>query len=386
MADAEAELRALREAVTEALVDSRTASQVHDDDGRLEWVSEQLLQLAGADASTEVGLGLHLDEGLDLPIWSSMLSESTRDALRADLSRRLHPGNDLPPLWVSPVELNLAGRTRPVGMLGLSLRAPDGRPAGTALVFAPLLPARVLALVSEGDEAMFTRMADLTEPGRRPTAVLFADIDSSGPLARRLPTPVYFDLVRRFTTVFDDLVARHGGIVGKHAGDGASAFFLAACTGGSEGGSGGTSESSAARAALAVGLALAEEVCTIVEALAADGAGLTTDDCRVNVGVHWGADLYIGQIVTGGRLEVTALGDEVNECARVEHVASGGQTLVSKTLVERLRPDDAAALGIDPLRLTYRPLADLAGDDPKALRDAGTLAVVDLTGVSSGDG
>ncbi|GLZ53203.1 adenylate/guanylate cyclase domain-containing protein [Actinomycetospora sp. NBRC 106378] len=376
MADPEAELRALREAVIEALVDSRTASQVHDDDGRLEWVSEQLLQLAGADASTEVGLGMHLDEGLDLPIWSGMLSESTRDALRADLSRRLHPGNDLPPLWVSPVELNLAGRSRPVGMLGLSLRAPDGRPAGTALVFAPLLPARVLALVSEGDEAMFTRMADLTEPGRRPTAVLFADIDSSGPLARRLPTPVYFDLVRRFTTVFDDLVARHGGIVGKHAGDGASAFFLAA----------GGSESSAARAALAVGLALAEEVCTIVEALAEDGAGLTTDDCRVNVGVHWGADLYIGQIVTGGRLEVTALGDEVNECARVEHVASGGQTLVSKTLVERLEPDDAGALGIDPLRLTYRPLADLAGDDHKALRDAGTLAVVDLTGVTSGDG
>ncbi|WP_018330268.1 adenylate/guanylate cyclase domain-containing protein [Actinomycetospora chiangmaiensis] len=381
MADSEAELRTLRQAVIEALVDSRTAAQVHDDDGRLEWVSEQLLQLAGADASTEVGLGLHLDEGLDLPIWSGMLSESTREELRADLARRLQPAHDLPPLWVSPVELNLAGRTRPVGMLGLSLRAPDGRPAGTALVFAPLLPARVLALVSEGDEAMFTRMADLTEPGRRPTAVLFADIDSSGPLARRLPTPVYFDLVRRFTTVFDDLVARHGGIVGKHAGDGASAFFLADCAAGPGAGS----ESTAARAALAVGLTLAEEVCTIVEALAADGAGVGPDDCRVNVGVHWGADLYIGQIVTGGRLEVTALGDEVNECARVEQVARGGQTLVSKTLVERLDADDAAALGFDPRRLTYRPLADLAGEgDPKAVRDAGTLAVVDLTGVSSG--
>lgn len=381
MADSEADLRALRQAVTEALIDSRTASQVHDDDGRLEWVSEQLLQLAGADASTEVGLGLHLDEGLELPIWSEMLSATTREELRADLSRRLHGGDDLPPLWVSPVELALAGRNRPVGMLGLSLRAPDGRPAGTVLVFAPLLPARVLALVSEGDEAMFTRMADLTEPGRRPTAVLFADIDSSGPLARRLPTPVYFDLVRRFTTVFDDLVARHGGIVGKHAGDGASAFFLAACASGS----GGASESSAARAALAVGLALADEVCTIVEALADDGVGVSTDDCRVNVGVHWGADLYIGQIVTGGRLEVTALGDEVNECARVEQVAAGGQTLVSKTLVERLDTDDAAALGLDPRRLTYRPLAELAGDDdPKAVRDAGTLAVVDLTGWSAG--
>ncbi|MCD2188315.1 adenylate/guanylate cyclase domain-containing protein [Actinomycetospora soli] len=371
------DLDALRRSVVDALIESRTASQVYDDDGRLEWVSDQMLQLAGADGDTEVGRGMHLDEGLELPIWSDMLSESTRAELRADLARRLQPDHDLAPLWVSPVELNLAGRSRPVGMLGLTLRGPDGRPAGTALVFAPLLPARVLALVSEGDEAMFTRMADLTEPGRRPTAVLFADIDSSGPLARRLPTPVYFDLVRRFTTVFDDLVARHGGIVGKHAGDGASAFFLATCAGPG-------SESAAARAALAVGLSLAGEVCTIVEALADDGAGVTVDDCRVNVGLHWGADLYIGQIVTGGRLEVTALGDEVNECARVEQVATGGQTLVSKTLVERLDLDDAAALGIDPLRLTYRPLAELAGDDRKALRDAGTLAVVDLTGVPSG--
>ena len=47
---------------------------------------------------------------------------------------------------------------------------------------------------------------------------------------------------------------------------------------------------------------------------------------------------------------------------------------------------DAADLGLDPLRLTYRPLADLAADDPKALRDAGTLAVVDLSSHGSSDG
>lgn len=377
-------LSELRQAVIEALEASRTASEVLDEDGRLRWVSEQLLDLAGADESTDVGYGLQVREGLELPLWSSMLSEETRRGVREDLERRLAGGSDLAPIWVSPVELNLARRRRPVGMLGVTIRAADGSLAGTALVFAPLLPARVLALVSEGDEAMFTRMADLTEPRRRPTAVVFADIDSSGRLSRLLPTPAYFELIRRFTTTFDDLVARHGGIVGKHAGDGASAFFLAAQAEEGEGPARSRPpESDAASAALAVALAFPAAVRTIVEHLAEDGVGVGLDDCRVNLGVHWGANLYIGQIVTGGRLEVTALGDEVNECARIEHVATGGQTLVSKTVLERLDDDAARDLGIDPMALTYRMLADLTDTDTKAVRDAGSLAVVDLAGLGS---
>ncbi len=371
-------LSELRQAVVEALEASRTASQVYDGEGRLRWVSPQLLELADADDSAELGYGLHVDEGLELPLWAGMLSEAARRELRDDLQRHLAGGDDPAPVWVSPVELNLAQRRRPVGMLGVTVRAADGTLAGTALVFAPLLPARVLALVSEGDEAMFTRMADLTEPRRRPAAVVFADIDSSGPLSRLLPTPAYFELIRRFTTTFDDLVASHGGIVGKHAGDGASAFFLATDDGH-------PAESDTAAAALAVALAFPAAVRDIVSDLAGQGVGIDLRDCRVNLGVHWGANLYIGQIVTGGRLEVTALGDEVNECARIEHVATGGQTLVSKMVLERLDPDAARDLGIDPMTLTYRVLADLADADRKALRDAGSLAVVDLAGLGTGE-
>ncbi|NMO90551.1 adenylate/guanylate cyclase domain-containing protein [Actinomycetospora sp. TBRC 11914] len=373
-------LSELRQAVIEALEASRTASQVYDGDGRLRWVSPQLLELAGADDSAEVGYGRHIDEGLELPLWAGMLSEEARRGVREELEQRLASDSDPAPVWVSPVELHLAKRRRPVGMLGVTVRAADGSLAGTALVFAPLLPARVLALVSEGDEAMFARMADLTEPRRRPTAVVFADIDSSGRLSRLLPTPAYFELVRRFTTTFDDLVARHGGIVGKHAGDGASAFFLSAQAGQDSG----PAESDAAAAAVAVALAFPPAVRAIVEELAAEGVGVRLEDCRVNLGVHWGANLYIGQIVTGGRLEVTALGDEVNECARIEHVASGGQTLVSKTVLERLDADAARGLGIDPMALTYQVLADLTGSDTKALRDAGSLAVVDLAALGAG--
>ncbi len=263
-------LSELRQDVVEALAASRAAAQVYDEDGRLAWVSEQLLELAGADASTEVGYGTHVAEGLELPLWASILSPDARHALREDLEARIGADGDAAPVWVCPVELDLARRRRPVGMLGVTVRAADGTIAGTALVFAPLLPARVLALVSEGDEAMFTRMAELTEPRRRPAAVVFADIDSSGPLSRLLPTPAYFELIRRFTTAFDDLVAEHAGIVGKHAGDGASAFFLAARAEDD----GHPGDSDAAAGALAVALAFPAAVREVVEALAAEGVGV----------------------------------------------------------------------------------------------------------------
>ena len=85
----------------------------------------------------------------------------------------------------------------------------------------------------------------------------------------------------------------------------------------------------------------------------------------------------VGQISHGGRLEVTALGDEMNEAARIEAVASGGAILASKQLVERLEPDDATELDIDQHALPYRPLSEL-GAEGKALRDAGTIAVAEL--------
>jgi len=359
--------------VVAALARSRAAAQVVDAQGRLAWVSEQMLLLSGAGPDTDVGLGHHVDEVLERPVWQQLLTPGAVETLRGELYPRLADPAATTPLWVLAIDLQIGARQRSVGMLGVTLRNAEGSSLGAVLIYAPLLPARVLALVSEGDEAMFTRMADLSEPAQRPAAVLFADIDGSGPLSRRLPTPVYFELIRGVTTAFDALVARHGGIVGKHAGDGASAYFLTEGHG---------SDSDAALAALRTVQELSEAVAGVVADLAETGVELRPEDCRMNVGAHWGSDLFIGQVVTGGRLEVTALGDEVNECARVEQVASGGQRLVTKALVERLDPDAAEALGLRPRTLTYRLLADLAvghgSADGKVERDAGPLAVHDL--------
>jgi class 3 adenylate cyclase len=83
----------------------------------------------------------------------------------------------------------------------------------------------------------------------------------------------------------------------------------------------------------------------------------------------------MGQVVTGGRLEVTALGDEVNECARIEQTACGGALLASKSLIEHLDAGDAEAVAIVPARVAYTALGELDGADEKAMRDAGLIAV-----------
>jgi class 3 adenylate cyclase len=105
---------------------------------------------------------------------------------------------------------------------------------------------------------------------------------------------------------------------------------------------------------------------------------LAPEDLVLRFGLHWGATLYVGQILTSGRAEVTALGDEVNEGARIEACATGGRALASKDLLERLDPGDAAALDLNPDRTTHTSLADLPTATKKARRDAPATAVCEV--------
>ena len=101
-------------------------------------------------------------------------------------------------------------------------------------------------------------------------------------------------------------------------------------------------------------------------------------ELALRFGLHWGATLYVGRILTAGRSEVTALGDEVNDAARIEACATGGRALASKSLIERLDRADAEALGLDTRHATYTPLAELATATDKARRDAPSIAVCEI--------
>jgi class 3 adenylate cyclase len=255
----------------------------------------------------------------------------------------------------------------PAGLLTTAwrVRDADGRLAGTAIQTIPAAGMTMLGtLGAAGDAGHFARMQSVAKAGRRPAAILFADLEASSPLARRLSTATYFALGRRITRAADQCVIDAGGLVGRHAGDGVVAFFLAMNAG---------SESAAARACIGAARALK----TAVAAVAAR-SDLHPEDIVLRFGLHWGSTLYVGQIATSGRSEVTALGDEVNEAARIEACATGGRALASKDLMERLEADDAAALGLDPDRVTYTALGDLTTATEKARRDAADIAVCEV--------
>jgi class 3 adenylate cyclase len=237
----------------------------------------------------------------------------------------------------------------------------DGSFLGVLEVSWPAISGELTWLLAQGDRDMYERMAAMREPHRCPSALLFCDIEASGELSRRLSSKAYFELIRSVTTAIDRAVAEHDGIVGKHAGDGASAFFCARDHG--------DSESLACRAAIEA----VHEVQKAARNLDAGGEAV-----EVNAGIHWGGTVVMGQVAEGGRLEITALGDEVNEAARIEAVARDGVALASKDVIERLEPADADAVGLALDAISYRTIASLSGAGEKAVRDAGAIPVTEV--------
>lgn len=247
----------------------------------------------------------------------------------------------------------------------LRIRRNDGTLAGTLLVFKPAASMATLgAYASMGDRRHFELMENVSRAGRRPAAILFADLEGSSALARRLSTASYFAVGRRLTSAADRCVIDAGGLVGRHVGDGIVAFFLAESAG---------SESAAARRCIEAARNLRAALQGV-----ATRSELEPEEVVLRFGLHWGSTLYVGAVTTAGRSEVTALGDEVNEAARIEACATGGRTLASKVLLERLDTADAASLQLDPDRIVYTALANLATATEKARRDAPAISVCEV--------
>src|SRR6185312_10373714 len=102
----------------------------------------------------------------------------------------------------------------------------------------------------------FARMQAVARAAKRPTAILFADLEASSSLARRLSTAGYFAVGRRLVRAADDCVVRSGGLVGRHVGDGVVAYFLAETAG---------SESAAARLCIGAARNLRQATIAVAE-------------------------------------------------------------------------------------------------------------------------
>ena len=404
----------LREMALE-LEKTRGASALHAADCTLLWVSSELKALIGERDEEKLGYGKHVFEAYLSPTWSDRVTDESKmnlfqhlphvigrtpggkDRIKGLMIEAAHlypacvPGyfegmeisddaiaqlvdsiEPEPMPMISTMEMEfLQGDLPPMKVteVEICLNDDDGDLLGTVSIYHPGLTARVLAMLARGDEDMYARMTRLTDPGKHRAAILFADLQGSAGLSRQLPSAIYFQLVRAMTTATDQVVIGRQGIVGKHAGDGATAFFLADEIG---------SPSGAVRAAIEAARDIGEAVGTAAKEIAEETGLIEASECLINVGIHWGATLYMGQLVTGGRLEVTALGDEVNECARIQTAARDGQILASKALLEHLDTEDARALRVNPDMMLYRTLGEIPGIPEKAIKDAGGIPVTTL--------
>lgn len=377
-------------AVIDELGPNRWAAFVLDAEFRLAWASDELKAFLHQPDDAQLRVGEHILTAWLDPVWVDVLTPESGASLFLTTLRylRWHGVSEEellrvtggtapllveamtgppPPVWTGTVDfIERPGLPPyPVEYVTLVLREEDGTLIGGVILTNIGVRPTLLARLGRGDESMYERMARVAEPARHATAILFADLEASAQLSRMLPTAAYFQLIRELTATFDRVVAESGGIVGKHAGDGWTAFFLADDAGGASG---------AVAGAIRTARAVQQHAATLHDTLHLPDS-LTV--C-VNVGVHWGPGVYLGQVVPGGRLDVTALGDEVNECARVAECARGGAVLLSKEAVELLDQKALHDLRIDAQRLLYTPLTSMPAAGEKTRRDAATIAVVSL--------
>lgn len=208
------------------------------------------------------------------------------------------------------------------------------------------------------DPASSEPPATLTSGERRPLTVLFYDLVGSTGLASRLDPEDYRDLVARSIARAEAVIARYGGYVAQHLGDGLLVYF----------GWPQAWEDGPARAVRA-GLALLE---------AASGAN---DDATVaiRVGVHTGT-VVVSDLGAGARRETLAVGETPNVAARVQAMAEPN-TLVMSAATQALVTglfviEDCGAHALrglsEPMRL-YRVL------QPSGVRSRLDLAAGKLT-------
>jgi adenylate cyclase len=145
-------------------------------------------------------------------------------------------------------------------------------------------------------------------------SILFADIRGSTPLAEKMGTREFSELIHRFYLAGTKALYSNNALIEKFVGDGLAAFFAPAFAGPNH-----------AQTAIKAGK----------DILHATGHGEgKTPWVPVGIGVNTGV-AYIGSMkMEGGRTDITILGDVVNTTARLSSEAATGELLVGdKTMV-----------------------------------------------------
>ena len=131
-----------------------------------------------------------------VPIMRRYLSPDDPDyeavfAPLCDAATRAQPVAVAPRAWQQSYEFlpdNPFGRSLRTEMRFIEWRVTDdsGTFIGAVRLIRATLPDSLLSRLGRGDPRLFERMNRVSDPGRRPAGILFADLEASGALSRRL--------------------------------------------------------------------------------------------------------------------------------------------------------------------------------------------------------
>jgi class 3 adenylate cyclase len=174
--------------------------------------------------------------------------------------------------------------------------------------------------------------------------VLFADLRGYTGLAEQLPPARLVPLLDEFFSILANSTTQHGGTVFHLAGDGMMAGF------GDR-----DSEHNGARAALAAGCAMLQQV----GGLSARWREEFNIETGIGVGLHLG-EVAVGMLGPTGFRSTTMVGDTVNVAARLCSRARAGEVLLSCTVATALALESAQVY-VGPIPVLHLPQFALRG-------------------------
>jgi adenylate cyclase len=145
-------------------------------------------------------------------------------------------------------------------------------------------------------------------------SMLFADVRGSTALSEQMSSIEFSGLINRFYVGATRAITEEDGLVEKLAGDAVAAFWGA-------------------------GFAGKDYVARTIRAAQAIARSMQKQDVPVGIGVHAGLGYFGAMGTSGGLVDISAIGEEVNTAARLASKAAAGEIILSEAALIRAHMD-----------------------------------------------
>ena len=161
-------------------------------------------------------------------------------------------------------------------------------------------------------------------------SMLFADVRGSTALSEQMTATEFSQLINRFYIGATKIIGDEDGLVEKLAGDAVAAFWGA-------------------------GFAGTHYVKRTIQAAQQMARWMKSQKIPVGIGVHAGVAFFGAMGSSGGLVDISAIGEEVNTAARLASQAAEGEIIVSETALART---DIAAEELEARSLELKGISE----------------------------